>query len=112
MQFFTAETVLDPPGILRPAVGGPGSIDKGQCLSDCLDAGVSPAVCRRRCSLTGGPTPGGGGGGGGGVGQAACIASCEVVYGVCLADSVFLGFPGCRAARNACVNACKRNVVN
>jgi hypothetical protein len=106
----SGRTSLDPPGIVRPAIGGPGSIDKGQCLSDCLDAGLSPAACHSRCSDVG--PGGGGGGGGGGVGQTACLASCDVAYNVCVFDTGFFGLPVCRAIRNSCKSACRRNVVN
>ena len=106
-----ASTRAAPPGLLRPAVGGPGFIGKALCEDNCLSQGNSPAVCRRRCSGTGGPGPGGGGGGGG-VGQAACLASCEVVHAVCVADSFLFGLPACYAARDRCKAACRRNVVN
>jgi hypothetical protein len=121
---FTAETALardarqarrstphrDAGGLLYPAVGGPGFVGMAGCIADCMDAnpGFTSAQCRRACTAPAPPI--GGGGGGGGFNRDACIAACEVVYGVCLVDSAFLGFPGCRAVRNACVSSCRRNI--
>ena len=102
---------LEPSGVLRPAVGGDGFIGMAACVADCKDRnpGFTNAQCRRACTAPSPPLPGGGGGGGG-FNQTACVTACEVVYGVCLADSVFLGFAGCRAVRNACVASCRRNI--